>query len=454
MSKLKLSPNLFLEVAELENFRRLMVDEGYKAVFKSMVKNFGIARDYDNNAFEITATGEADVVSIAPGVAWTKDFDRIISREAVTLQAIQSETKTWVILSRAVTNYEAGTVSVTTDGTLTGVGTEFTKVLRGGDNFPNAVKFIDSTKNILNYEVINVVSDTSAVIAAPAVAESNLRYGVVGAFTPGFVPSSANELIYEYDSFQVRMVQSDTVPEIQAGEEFIIAQLNWENGEMSIVDMRNSCTFNVEPTEEIAAASFNIVSVLNVERYGNMLRIAVENGYTITGFEIRSSDLQFRILEGNNNVLGTVSSAGGTIPSSVFAGWTLFNRVTGKGVRIVDNANTTLTLASWSGDIALGERDDFVIVPTVADIEYQLVALDGGATTWGGVRTTACFPVTDAQANIFVPLNSGQTSLSLRYRDIDGRNASAFKTLSSAGYKDLIDGMSKILTNSVLTVNL
>lgn len=38
MSKLKLSPNLFLEVAELENFRRLMVDEGYKAVFKSMVK--------------------------------------------------------------------------------------------------------------------------------------------------------------------------------------------------------------------------------------------------------------------------------------------------------------------------------------------------------------------------------------------------------------------------------
>ena len=138
----------------------------------------------------------------------------------------------------------------------------------------------------------------------------------------------------------------------------------------------------------------------------------------------------------------------------MFAGWTLFNRATGKGVRIVDNANTTLTLASWSGDIALGERDDFVIVPTVADIEYQLVALDGGATTWGGVRTTARFPVTDAQANIFVPLNSGQTSLSLRYRDIDGRNASASKTLSPAGYKDLIDGMSKILTNSVLTVNL
>ena len=128
-------------------------------------------------------------------------------------------------------------------------------------------------------------------------------------FTPGFVPSSANELIYEYDSFQVRMVQSDTIPEVQAGEEFIIAQLNWESGEMSIVDMRNSCTFNVEPTEEISAASSNIVSVLNVERYGNMLRIAVENGYTITGFEVRASDLQFRILEGSNNVLGTVSSA-------------------------------------------------------------------------------------------------------------------------------------------------
>lgn len=452
MSKLKLSPNLFLEVAELENFRRLMVDEGYKAVFKSMVKNFGIARDYDNNAFEITATGEADVVSIAPGVAWTKDFDRIISREAVTLQAIQSETKTWVILSRAVTNYEAGTVSVTTDGTLTGAGTEFTKVLRGGDNFPNAVKFIDSTKNILNYEVINVVSDTSAVIAAPAVAESNMRYGVVGAFTPGFVPTSANELIYEYDSFQIRMVQSETAPELQEGYEFIIAQLNWESGEMSIVDMRNSCTFDAEPADEITAASSNIVSVLNVERYGNMLRIAVENGYTITGFEIRATALQFRILDGHNNVLGPVTGGVGNIPSSAFAGWMLFNRATGKGVRIIDNASTTLTLASWSGDLALGEGDDFVIVPAVADIEYQMVAT--GATTWQGVRTTARFPVTDVQANIFVPLNSGQTSLALRYRDIDGRSATAFKTFPQSGYKDLIDGMSKFLLNSVLTVTL
>lgn len=111
----------------------------------------------------------------------------------------------------------------------------------------------------------------------------------------------------------------------------------------------------------------------------------------------------------------------------------LFNRATGKGVRIVDNTNTTLTLASWSGDIALGERDDFVIVPTVADIEYQLVALDGGATTWGGVCTTARFPVTDAQANIFVPLNSGQTSLSLRYRGIDGRNAKCLQDAFAGG---------------------
>lgn len=452
MSKLKFSPNLFLEVAELENFRRLMVDEGYKAVFRSMVKNFGIASNSDPNAFEVTATGEANTISIAPGVAWNKDFDRIVSVEAVVAQAIQSDVKTWVVLSRAVTNYEAGTVSVTTDGTLTGVGTEFTKVLRGGDNFPNAVKFIDSTQNILNYEVINVVSDTSAVIAAPAVAENNMRYGVVGAFTPGFVPTTANELIYEYDSFQIRMVQSETAPELQEGHEFIIAQLNWESGEMSIVDMRNSCTFDAEPADEIIAASSNIVSVLNVERYGNMLRIAVENGYTITGFEIRATALQFRILDGHNNVLGLVTGGVGNIPSSAFAGWMLFNRATGKGVRIIDNASTTLTLASWSGDLALGEGDDFVIVPAVADIEYQMVAT--GATTWQGVRTTARFPVTGVQANIFVPLNSGQTSLALRYRDIDGRSATAFKTFPQSGYKDLIDGMSKFLLNSVLTVTI
>ena len=111
-----------------------------------------------------------------------------------------------------------------------------------------------------------------------------------------------------------------------------------------------------------------------------------------------------------------------------------------------------MTLASWSGDLSLGEGDDFVIVPTVADIEYQLTA--AGATTWEGVCSTARFPVTDVQTNIFVPLKSGQTTLTLRYRDIDGRAASAFKAFPQSGYKDLIDGMSKFLTNSVLTVNL
>lgn len=452
MSKLKLSPNLFLEVAELENFRRLIVDEGYKAVFKSMVKNFGIASDSNVNAFEVTATGEENVISIAPGTAWDKDFNRIINLEVVTAQAIQSDTRTWVVLSRAVNNYEPGTVSVATDGTLTGVGTEFTKVLRGGDNFPNAVKFIDSTKNILNYEVINVVSDTSAVIAAPAAAESGIRYGVVGAFTPGFVPSTANELIYEYDSFVVRMIQSETQPEVEEGREFIIAQLNWDSSDMAIVDMRNSCTFNAEPVEEITAAATNIVSVLDVERFGNMLRIGVENGYTVTSFEIRSSALQFRILGGHNNVLGTVSGDTGTIPSSTFAGWTLFNRATGKGVRIVDNANTTLTLASWSGDISLGEGDDFVIVPSVSEIEYQMVA--SGATTWGGVRSTARFPVTDAAVNIFVPLNAGQTSLTMRFRDVSGQSATAFKAFPQATYQDRIASSQKTLINSVLTVNL
>ena len=452
MSKLKLSPNLFLEVAELENFRRLIVDEGYKAVFKSMVKNFGIARDSNVNAFEVTATGEENVISIAPGTAWDKDFNRIINLEVVTAQAIQSDTRTWVVLSRAVNNYEPGTVSVATDGTLTGVGTEFTKALRGGDNFPNAVKFIDSTKNILNYEVINVVSDTSAVIAAPAAAESGIRYGVVGAFTPGFVPSTANELIYEYDSFAVRMIQSETQPEVEEGREFIIAQLNWDSSDMAIVDMRNSCTFNAEPVEEITAAATNIVSVLDVERFGNMLRIGVENGYTVTSFEIRSSALQFRILGGHNNVLGTVSGDTGTIPSFTFAGWTLFNRATGKGVRIVDNANTTLTLASWSGDISLGEGDDFVIVPSVSEIEYQMVA--SGATTWGGVRSTARFPVTDAAVNIFVPLNAGQTSLTMRFRDVSGQSATAFKAFPQATYQDRIASSQKTLINSVLTVNL
>ena len=66
----------------------------------------------------------------------------------------------WLILSRSVHNWEEGTVSVTVDGALNGIGTHFTEILRGQPNFPTKVKF-NSANNTGEYEVVSVTSDSS-----------------------------------------------------------------------------------------------------------------------------------------------------------------------------------------------------------------------------------------------------------------------------------------------------
>jgi len=53
-----------------------------------------------------------------------------------------------------------------------------------------------------------------------------------------------------------------------------------------------------------------------------------------------------------------------------------------------------------------------------------------------------------------VPLNAGQTSLTMRFCDVSGQSATAFKAFPQAAYQDRIASSQKTLINSVLTVNL
>ena len=192
MSRLKFSENLFLEVNELQRLVKFLADDGYKLAIKSMSKSFGIVENSGNTYFKVTAkAGTANTVIINPGIAFTTDVDAIVMENAVEMQILNTGINRWLVLSRDVKNIETGTVTINTDGSLSGIGTEFTKVLRGQPNFPTKVKF-ESTLNSGEYEVVSVVSDTSAILAGSFVNENNLKYSVIGTFTPGFQPLAAN----------------------------------------------------------------------------------------------------------------------------------------------------------------------------------------------------------------------------------------------------------------------
>lgn len=382
MSKLKFSENLFLEVNELQRLVKFLADDGYKLAMKSLSKSFGIVENKGNTYFKTTnKAGTSNVVVINPGVAFTTEMDAIVMENALEMRILNTGINRWLVLSRAVKNVEKGTVRINIDGSLSGVGTEFTKVLRGQPNFPTKVKF-ESSLNSGEYEVVSVVSDTSAILAGSFVNENNLKYSVIGTFTPGFQPLADNKMIYEYDSYNIRIVDSADKPSISA-DEFIIAGISFDNsGGMSISDERIYSMFNnpyVQQGSSSDAASKNpLASLLSVAAIGGInavntvsvdLELVVEHGYTITNFELvtTSTSNSFNILSGSSNYLGT-----GNIPDGLFKGWLLVNRANMKYANIDNNSNKSLFISNLNTSIFLDNNNDFIVVPNFLEMEYEV----------------------------------------------------------------------------------
>ena len=142
---IKFSPNLFLEVAELNRFKRSMVDDGYKKAIKCLARSFGVVRDKDGSYFK-TILKSGRVITLNPGLAFDANVDCIVLENPIdfSVPTLNDGEFFWLIVSHATTHNEVGTVSINTDGSLSGVGTEFLSVLRGQANFPTKVKFLSS----------------------------------------------------------------------------------------------------------------------------------------------------------------------------------------------------------------------------------------------------------------------------------------------------------------------
>ena len=175
MANLNLSPNLFLEVNELKRFRDGIEKDGYKVFVKYLTKSFGIAQDSNNTFFKVSVeSGSDNTIVINPGIAFDNDLNIIILKEAKKITLDYSTEKRWIILSHDTTNEEIGTVKISKQGVLSGEGTEFLSVLRGQPNYPTKVRF-NSKINTGDYEVVEVNSDSEAVISGDFTAENNLK---------------------------------------------------------------------------------------------------------------------------------------------------------------------------------------------------------------------------------------------------------------------------------------
>lgn len=469
MSRLKFSSNLFLEVNELQRFNKFLEEDGWKRAMKAISKNFGIVENASNSYFKVTArSGSNSVIVINAGIAFDSNMDAIVMTDDLELSVGNTGSNRWVILSRAVTNEEQGTVSINSDGSLSGIGTEFTKVLRGQPNFPVKVKF-NSTSNNGEYEVVSVTSDTSALLSGSFVNQSNIKYSVVGTFTPGFQPTEDNKMIYEYDSYNIEVVDSEDRPAV-SGDEFILAMISFDaSGSMNVSDERIRYMFNNPYTQsdESDNSTDPLVSLLSTGVVGGIhavgsaaaeFELIMEHGYTVTRHELitTSTSNTFNIISGQSNFLGT-----GNIPDGMFRGWLLVNRANMKYALIDDNSNKSLYISNFDTSIILDSGNEFIIVPNCNEIEYEVTVSNNvdRPNIPFYFRSSIWNLYTRAKVHAFYPSNDvenfdNQVTITIKYRLMDNSgNQKTFSNLAIAQFEN-VNGQTETLSESSFVVDL
>jgi len=181
-------------------------NEGYEKIFDNTINNFGIIKnarlDPDFNYFKITYPGTGNIISIQEGFAYCKIADkiRLIHCKAQNITIPSLSDRFWIKIAPKYNNLEKGTLSIGVNGSVIGIGTEFSSILRGGPNLPSKIRFVGSTLNTQEYEILEIVSDTAIILAGSTFeAETDLQYEIIGTFTRGFEVPSDKKGVFVYD---------------------------------------------------------------------------------------------------------------------------------------------------------------------------------------------------------------------------------------------------------------
>lgn len=453
MSKIKFSKNLFIDSNELNRLMKFIFDDGMIQMFKSIITNYGIVGNNDFLCSVGSGIGNYDFLRIESGLAYDSELNAIkLEAETLKLEKLTDSTR-WVIISHQVDNKEIGTVKVEANGSITGIGTKFTEVLRSQPNFPVKVKFPDSSLNTSEYEVIYTYNDTYATVSGELQFERDLKYAVVGAFTPGFIPDESDKFIYDYDSCKIEIVISEEQPELLENQ-FLIAKLsNSSNGFFSIEDLRSEFFTDINRSQRPVIANNKIASLLDVKVINNsdsddaLLDILIESGYTISSYSVSySANSGFFNILGSCNLLGS-----GDIPNDYFKNWIIFNKSNMKYVKITSNVNKQI---AFTGDVLsfIGSGGgSLVIVPDYQEMEYE-VSFSGEDT-----RTPMVFKFSmqNIKNRFLIPVEKGdETTITIKQRMINGIDfQTAFRNLAPANFNDY-QSQTVLLSNSQFVVNL
>lgn len=354
MSVIKFSENLFLEVAEFKRFQKFMENDGFKRHFLLNTDNFGLIRQanipeignisIEDNLYVSKAGTPFDQIIVNKGLAIDGSGNLITNYDNVNFNVPNNSLWYWVKVKHKESSVEKGTINIDNLGNCTGIGTEFTNILRGQPNFPSKIKFTNSLNgNADEYEVVKVIDDNNIILQGDFTNEVDLKYVIVGTFTPGFVVDNQNKNIFRYDDCEITLVQEtnlNTPPPYQINYEFYLARVRNNGVNLSLQDKR------VQWWQTEATNSLN-----NLDRNLNNPLIGVENvkwdiptstksknwveltwGFRFESWTLDTSSKRISILIGQGGVYKDTSY----FQNGDFNGWRIYSK-NGKWQNIIDS---------------------------------------------------------------------------------------------------------------------
>lgn len=254
LNNVKIGDNQNLGTQEINQLKNYLSKYGINHAWRDMVESFGIVRspnDTSNQYFKVYSGGvlASDEIGVQDGVAIDDNFNIIVHanddyNRAQTNVGIQIPDGTnYVFMSYMSSGWEEGTVSISSAGVVTGVGTKFTEVLRAANKFPVKIAFITLNNAVSSeFEVISVASDTSCTIKGSSFPSGTLYYKVIGSFDFNKTIPSQDKDIYEYGAAQFRVSTSST----PAAGEFLLAIVTASLGNIDdVIDQRAQSIFRM-----------------------------------------------------------------------------------------------------------------------------------------------------------------------------------------------------------------
>jgi hypothetical protein len=348
MAYIKFSPDLLLGVSELQRWKEFTDDAGFRKNILDNSTSFGLIKNnfldptFNNGKVERdldTFVGQKTIkVRKLTGIDNNGNF--LYSKEVNGIPVPFNDNWYWVKAKYAISNAEKGKFTISENGDLIDISgeAELLKMFRVKPHFPTRIKFINSTFNTLEYDVLDVIDNQRAILSHPATnaagqaqfqAEANLQIAIVGTFTKNKTIEAINKQIFNYDYASIELVQetiTNTKPAYTPNQEFYLARVKATGSTVIIQDKRNEYwQTNSEEKQVILPNPSPCIGIESIQF--NNYYSAQDRNIVKIAWGMRSNNWS---IDSSNNILTINSGVGGKFKTvndftnGDFDGWVVY----------------------------------------------------------------------------------------------------------------------------------